>query len=285
MTPRNDRTDGDRAAEPGVDRILDHHRQQLSALMDGELPPDEARFLLRRLQHDPELLGCWTRWQLTGDCLRKRVEVPLPDSFAVAIAQAVARESKPAIAGHAGHRLRWAGGAAIAASAAVLALMLARQAPQASPDTVTVQARVASTPTSPPALAPVAPVTPTPERAPVSAGQLATALAVADVPRRIGASRRSRAQSQRAALRAPAQSQQVAHAQVDTAVATNSSIDPFSGQHISLTDRPWPRALLPTSPASGSFNVDYGTRRTQTPALYPFAPRNAGDPPASDVRP
>lgn len=283
MTPNNDRIDGDRAAEPGVDRILDHHRQQLSALMDGELPPDEARFLLRRLQHDPELLGCWTRWQQSGDCLRKRAEVPLPDSFAAAVAQAVARESKPAVAGSAGNRLRWAGGAAIAASAAVLALMLARQAPQASPDAATVQPRVATAPTSPPAVAP-APVAPTPERAP-SAGELATALAVADVPRRIGATRRSRAQSQRAALRTPAQSQQVAHTQADTAIAANTAVDPFSGQHISLTDRPWPRALLPAAPASGSFNVDYGTRRAETPALYPFAPRNAGDPPASDVRP
>jgi negative regulator of sigma E activity len=281
MTPNNDSIHGDRAAEPGVDRILDHHRQQLSALMDGELPPDEARFLLRRLQHDPELLGCWTRWQQSGDCLRKRAEVPLPASFAAAVAEAVARESKPAVAGSAGHRLRWAGGAAIAASAAVLALMLARQAPQASPDATTVQPRVATAPTAPPAPTPVAP---TPERAPVAAGELATALAVADVPRRIGATRRSRAQSQRAALRTPGQSQQVAHAQADTAIAANTAVDPFSGQHISLTDRPWPRALLPAAPTSGSFNVDYG-RRAETPALYPFAPRNAGEPPASDVRP
>ncbi|HMB43629.1 MAG TPA: sigma-E factor negative regulatory protein [Luteimonas sp.] len=284
MTPSNDRMDGDRGAEPGVDRILDHQRQQLSALMDGELAPDEARFLLRRLQHDPELLGCWTRWQHSGDCLRKRVELPLPDSFAMAVAQAVARESKPAVVGNAGHRLRWAGGAAIAASAAVLALMLARQSPQASPDAAPVQPRIATAPTPPPAPTPTpTPVAPTPERAPIAAGELATALAVADVPRRIGAARRSRAQSQRAALRTPVQSQQVA--QADTAVAVRTAVDPFSGQHISLTERPWPRALLPAAPASGSFNVDYGTRRVETPALYPFAPRNAGELPPSDVRP
>ena len=283
MTPyNNDMTDGERAVERGVDdRILDHHRQQLSALLDGELPPDEARFLLRRLQHDPELLGCWTRWQQAGDCLRKRVEVPVPDSFALAVAQAVAREPKRVAAGSNGrHRLRWAGGAAIAASAAVLALMLARQAPQASPDASPVSPRVAPAPT-PPAPAPVAP---TPERAPAVAAELATALAVADVPRRIGATRRSRGQSQRAALRAPAQSQQIARA--DTVIATSAAVDPFSGQRISLTDRPWPRALLPATPATGSsFNVDYGTRRAVTPGLYPFAPRNAGDAPASDAHP
>ena len=282
MTPNNDRIDGDRVAEPGVDRILDHHGQQLSALLDGELPPDEARFLLRRLQHDPELLDCWARWQLAGDCLRQRAEVPLPASFAQDVAQAVAREPKLAVAGSGGHRLRWAGGAAIAASAAVLALMLARQAPQASPEAAQVSPRVATAPA--PASEPAStPVAPTPERAPAVAGELATALAVAEVPRRIGAARRSRAQSQRAALRTPVQSQQVARA--DTAVATSVAVDPFSGQHISLSDRPWPRALLPAAPTSGSFNVDYGTRRAVTPTLYPFAPRNAGDASPTDARP
>ena len=37
---------------PIIDKLDIHHRQQLSALMDGDLPADEARFLLRRLQHD-----------------------------------------------------------------------------------------------------------------------------------------------------------------------------------------------------------------------------------------
>ena len=31
------------------------HRQQLSALIDGELSADQARFLIRRLEHDQEL--------------------------------------------------------------------------------------------------------------------------------------------------------------------------------------------------------------------------------------
>ena len=32
-------------------------REQLSALMDGALPPDQTRYLLRRLQHDGYLKG------------------------------------------------------------------------------------------------------------------------------------------------------------------------------------------------------------------------------------
>ena len=53
-----------------LDKLDIHNRQQLSALMDGELSPDEARFLLRRLQHDEELGSTWERWQLCGDVLR-----------------------------------------------------------------------------------------------------------------------------------------------------------------------------------------------------------------------
>ena len=54
MTARNE--------TPTIDKLDIHHRQQLSALMDGELLADEARFLLRRLQHDRDLAGCWERW-------------------------------------------------------------------------------------------------------------------------------------------------------------------------------------------------------------------------------
>ncbi|MFN7137618.1 MAG: RseA family anti-sigma factor, partial [Thermomonas sp.] len=42
-------------------------REQLSALMDGMLPEDQTRFLLRRLQHDAELAGSWERWRIASD--------------------------------------------------------------------------------------------------------------------------------------------------------------------------------------------------------------------------
>ncbi|HSR66024.1 MAG TPA: RseA family anti-sigma factor, partial [Xanthomonadaceae bacterium] len=63
------------------ERILDHTRQQLSALVDGELAPGEAVFLMRRLRHDDELAGCWERWQLAGELLRGRGGARLPDGF------------------------------------------------------------------------------------------------------------------------------------------------------------------------------------------------------------
>jgi len=44
---------------------LDH----LSALMDGELGAEPARFLLRRMEHEPELARTWSRWHLIRACL------------------------------------------------------------------------------------------------------------------------------------------------------------------------------------------------------------------------
>lgn len=56
-------------------------RLQLSAMLDGELAPDEARFLLRRLQHDRKLADCWERWQIYGDLLRGSAPNVLPIDF------------------------------------------------------------------------------------------------------------------------------------------------------------------------------------------------------------
>lgn len=53
-----------------ADKFELHTRLQLSQLIDSELPMDEARFLLRRLQHNEELANCQERWQLYGDVLR-----------------------------------------------------------------------------------------------------------------------------------------------------------------------------------------------------------------------
>ncbi len=47
-------------------------REQLSALMDGELGRDERAFLLRRLEHDAELRSMWTRMHLVRDVISHR---------------------------------------------------------------------------------------------------------------------------------------------------------------------------------------------------------------------
>ncbi|WP_017170925.1 RseA family anti-sigma factor, partial [Xanthomonas phaseoli] len=78
-----------------TDKFELHYRQQLSALVDGELSADESRFLLRRLAHDEELAGCHERWQLCGDVLRGAASAPAPLDFAARVRSAIAAEPAP----------------------------------------------------------------------------------------------------------------------------------------------------------------------------------------------
>ncbi|WP_206410081.1 sigma-E factor negative regulatory protein, partial [Lysobacter enzymogenes] len=47
-------------------------RENLSALFDGELDGDAARFAFKRLGHDAQWREACGRWQLCGDVLRRR---------------------------------------------------------------------------------------------------------------------------------------------------------------------------------------------------------------------
>jgi len=184
------------------DKFDAHHRQQLSALVDGELPLEEARFLLRRLEHDEDLSRCQERWQLLGDVLRGQACAPAPQGFADRIQAAVAAEpvtvvaATPAPRQRRGGLLRWGGGAALAASVAAIALFMSReqlpgQAPLEQPTTI-----IASQAQLPPA----------PPRAPLDAAVVAdAALAVAAVPAAaVNARRNSATRTQQAAARSVA---------------------------------------------------------------------------------
>ena len=122
--------------DPGHDKLDLHQRQQLSALVDGELAPDQALFLLRRLQHDVDLSERFERWQLCGDVLRgqvRRTAAPeLAGRIAAALAAAPAAEAlavpAPVRGGRGPAWTRWAGGAALAASVAAVAMFVARPA-------------------------------------------------------------------------------------------------------------------------------------------------------------
>jgi len=105
--------------------MSDEIREQLSALMDGELPRDQVRFLLRRIDGDAGLAQTWARYQLAGNVLgRRTAALPLRDDFAEALMQRL-----DAGATGIGLRvLRWAGGGAIAAAVAVFALVSTRPA-------------------------------------------------------------------------------------------------------------------------------------------------------------
>jgi negative regulator of sigma E activity len=285
MTPTDNQSNagGTRtAADAGsdVDKILDHNRLQLSALLDGELPLEEARFLLRRLQHDDELGGCWERWQLCGDVLRGQSGALLPSGFAQRVSAAVAGDRGAATTtATSSHRwLRWSGSAALAASVAVIALLLVRQSPDAQVPAVPASQVATATP-APAVERPVATVPPPvvpdlPEKSPDQSTQLVSALAVADVPRRM-TNRRSRGQSQRAARRSATRAPVEMPVAIAASGAAPAPVDPFSNVTMpdsTLPNRPWPRALLPGTHASGAFTVDYGNPGTRS-SFYPFVPR------------
>lgn len=291
MTARNE--------TPIIDKLDIHHRQQLSALMDGDLPADEARFLLRRLQHDHELAGCWERWQLCGDMLRGQGRAPAPTGFAERVMQAVAAESvAPSVATAAPSRsrsllARWGGGA-LAASVALMALFMARQqSPHEVP--VSENTQVASAQATPPVTTPDAPA---PD---AEAYAVAAIAAVASVPRRQDNARRSATRTQQAARSA----QRVASADVPVRAmsgagqrapldATNALVaaaplqatagSPFSHRAQeagSVASRPWPRSALSGYPsASGALTTGYSSDAA-TRTFYPFEPRLPSTPPVA----
>src|SRR6185312_1042675 len=112
--------------------INDPVGEQLSALMDGELPRDELRFLLRRIDAEPALTQRWSRYQIARAALRRQGGVQLRADFADVLMQRLAHEAVPA-ARRGGRVLRWLGGGAIAASVAMLALVATRPTLQPQP--------------------------------------------------------------------------------------------------------------------------------------------------------
>ena len=120
-------------------------REQLSALMDGELPKDQVRFLLRGLDADAQLAQSWSRYQLAGAVIRRQAAfVPVDAGFADRVMQAVSQQSPGS--GYGVRVLRWAGGGAIAAAVAVIALVGTRPVMQSPTPAATAIASVPATP-------------------------------------------------------------------------------------------------------------------------------------------
>ncbi|MEG3192084.1 sigma-E factor negative regulatory protein, partial [Lysobacter sp. D1-1-M9] len=164
-------------------------RETLSALYDGELQGDAARFALKRLGHDPEWRQTCGRWQLAGDVLRGQAAGLAPSGFAERVAQAVADETADdpdrveaplaSVGARARSHRNWLPGAALAASVAMVALFVARPlSDTAAPDSPAMSPQVAVTA---PASAAEA-VSPEPARsAPSSPADTAAGLAAAAV--------------------------------------------------------------------------------------------------------
>jgi negative regulator of sigma E activity len=108
--------------------------EQVSALVDGELPPEETALLMRRLAREPELSARLGRYRLIGGVLRGERAVAAED-FAARVSAAIALEPEPTLpvleprpavrrASPFGRFVRPLVGLSVAASVGVLAVMV-----------------------------------------------------------------------------------------------------------------------------------------------------------------
>jgi len=282
-------TPGSTGAAP--DKLDAHNRQQLSALIDGELSADEARFMLRRLEHDDALAGCHERWQLLGDVLRGQACAPAPLDFAGRVRLAVAEEPLPQRVSPDAERRsevrrsgwrRWGGGAALAASVAAVAMFMTREQLPAptplQPAATTVIASQAERPTPAPTPASASPAAPVQSAVAVAAVP-AAAVAAAGRRQDAAAVRRASAtrtqQAARSAAERSAEPQRALASQTPLApglpVATATARQLPFGDVASLQAKPWPRSTLAPA-AGGALNASFSTQEPQA-AFYPFEPR------------
>jgi negative regulator of sigma E activity len=108
--------------------MTDRIREQISALVDGELPRDELGLLVRRLERDPELRRTFGRYVMAGEAMRSPGGALASQGFSARVSAALDEDvaDAPVVAGVAA-RARWgrpAMATAIAASAAIVAVLL-----------------------------------------------------------------------------------------------------------------------------------------------------------------
>lgn len=254
------------------------HREQLSAMMDGALSADEARFLLRRMEHDDELADCWERWQFVGDAMRGNAGRALPADFSRRVGRAIAdavaldeivEEPSFAMAVAPGARrplLRWGGGAALAASVALVALIGSRAflSPEEAPLPATATAPVPVPEVFVPVPQPVLPA------GAAEAG--VAAIAAAAVATRD--SRAARPHLLAGAQVVPADRSTPAVATGKPRVAASSQVVQIAkathGRDLApgadMTGKPWPQALVPGASAGGEVTAGF----EGSPAFQPF---------------
>lgn len=101
-------------------------KEQLSALLDGELGPDETRFLLRRMTGATTLAETWTRYAIIGETLRGE-HLPASTGFSVRVMRELT--AAPAASRGGMRWLRYGVGGGLAASIAVAAMIWLQPVP------------------------------------------------------------------------------------------------------------------------------------------------------------
>ena len=261
-------------------------REQLSALMDGALPPDETRFLLRRLQHDASLAECWQRWRLGGEVMRGLAPAQrLPADFASRVALALQQDGQAPLVASSRDRkpawLRWGGGAAMAASLAVVVGFMARQPVVEAADDAAPPLVAAASATDPVVPSQPVPSTPPPISGATDTLVAATAIAAAARPVR----NRDAARNVAASRIAPAAVRERGTRAVAAATL------PIPVPQPDIVTRPWPRSVLPQYAGNNALTVGFGEHARdaapynpfQSPALAEIAPPAAAQTAPADA--
>ena len=77
--------------------MADHNmKEEISALMDGEIDEQKMQQYLRELRTDSECRSCWEQYHLIGDTLRNNLPLHMNRSFVDGISKAIAEEDLPA---------------------------------------------------------------------------------------------------------------------------------------------------------------------------------------------
>jgi negative regulator of sigma E activity len=259
-----------------TDRPTTDDLETLSALFDGALDDDAARFARKRLGHDMQWQQACGRWQLIGDALRGQATAAAPADFAQRVHDAVAGEPVPALVAEPAPAARaakpaarrapiWIGGA-LAASVAAVAVFVGRpvvEAPAIDPAPMLVVA--------PSVTAPVVPAS--------AAAPTALASNVDAAPPR---SERRTPRARQAVFAARETTDRIARdvqrsVEADARVA-EAAPDPFRPA-TEIVTRPWPRAVLPNSQAAGALTASFESPGAGARSFYPFEP--PADVPAS----
>jgi negative regulator of sigma E activity len=116
---------------------MEKAHEQLSALLDGELSASESELTVRRIGKDGQLRSVAHRYCLIGDVIRGDLPEEGPVDLCARLAATLDRETPelPQIqGGGTGHWVRRAGGVAVAASVAALAIMSLRGGNELAPE-------------------------------------------------------------------------------------------------------------------------------------------------------
>ncbi|VAW43654.1 hypothetical protein MNBD_GAMMA02-1023 [hydrothermal vent metagenome] len=109
--------------------MSDKSKQNISELMDGELPNDCSRFLLKRMQSDESLHSSWNNYHMLRSCLQQENDAPLMKNLGASVVSQLNSnaEVQPVKTNRFNGWMKSLTGTAIAASVALVAVFTFNQ--------------------------------------------------------------------------------------------------------------------------------------------------------------